>query len=86
MYLAAAVAKLGNPQVFVTFLIEILFTRLFQAARFGSVSSSITSQSYRGRIKLQGYQVSCGKHHMHILAILYRRIKDPFHRLGHILK
>ena len=68
MYLATAVQE-GNSKVFVTFLIEIPLyfwskmtarTGLFQAAclaRLGGVSSSITSQSGRGRMKLQGYQV-----------------------------
>ena len=36
-------------------------TGLFQAARLESVSSAITSQIVRGRMKLQGYQV-CSRH------------------------
>ena len=63
MYLATAVAKAvqeGNSQVFVTFLIEIpLYFWSKMTARTGLVqaASFITSQSGRGRMKLQGYQV-----------------------------
>ena len=69
MNLATAVAKAvqeRNSQVFMTFLTEIPLyfwskmtarTGRFQAARLGGLSGSITSQSGRGRMKLQGYQV-----------------------------
>ena len=67
MYLTMAVAKLFKREIPINYL-YLYWT--FQAARLGGVSSSITSQSSIGRIKLQGYQI--------IHAVSTTRIFWPF--------